>query len=157
VLWGRAVERAADAGDAELPDALDQAVLGTSLASRRPAWWFVANALQWIAGLVALAGALWLLFLYVLGLLAIPRPETPAMGVVPVPTIMLIAGALLGLLLAVLARWLAMVGARRRRSVIANRLRKSIATVTDERIVAPISAVLERHRATREQLDRAGR
>ena len=157
VRWGQAVEDAAAAGDEELPDALDQAVLGTSLAARRPAWWFVANALQWLAGIVAIVGALWLLFLYVLGLLAIPRPETPAMGVVPVPTLLLIGGVLLGLLLAVLARWLALMGARRRRSAVASRLRKSIAAVTDARIVAPVSAVLERHRATREQLDRAGR
>ncbi|MFC0681162.1 GTPase [Lysobacter korlensis] len=157
VRWGRAVDDAAEAGDETLADALDQAVLGTSLAARRPGWWFAANALQWLFGVVAVLGALWLLLLYVLSLLAIPPPETPLVGVVPVPTLMLIAGVLLGVLFALLARWLALIGARRRSSRIEGRLRKAIAAVTDERIVAPISAVLARHRTTREQLDRAGR
>jgi GTP-binding protein EngB required for normal cell division len=155
VRWGQAVEDTAEQGNEALPDALDQAVLGTSLAARRPGWWFVANFFQWIFGIVAVLGLAWLGFLYVLGLLALPQPETPYMGVVPVPLLMLIAGVLLGMVFAGLARLLARIGARRRKRMITARLRTSIAAVTDERIVVPIAEVLERHRATREHLERA--
>ncbi|WP_210509256.1 GTPase family protein [Naasia sp. SYSU D00057] len=155
--WAEAVEDAATRDTEGLSDALDQAVLHTSLRFRRPGWWLVANVLQWILGLVAVLGALWLLGLYVLGLLALPEPETPTVGVVPVPTLMLIGGALLGMVFAGLARWWARVGARRRRAVVAGRLRKSIAEVTEARILAPIAAVLQRHGRTREHLDHARR
>jgi hypothetical protein len=38
---------------------------------------------------------------------------------------------------------------------MAARLRSSVSAVTEARIVAPVAAVLERHRSTREGLDRA--
>jgi GTP-binding protein EngB required for normal cell division len=155
--WARAVERTVEAGSDELPDALDQAVLATPLRFRRPLWWSVANVFHWLLGLAAVVGALWLGGLHVLGLLALPRPETPAVGVVPVPLLLLVGGALLGMLLAGLARWLARLGARRRTGVAADRLRASIAEVTAARVVRPVAAALDRHRATREQLDRAAR
>jgi hypothetical protein len=59
------------------------------------------------------------------------------------------------LLLGVLSRWWARVGARRRTAVIGKRLTEAVAKVADERIVVPVDAVLDRHRQTREQLDRA--
>jgi hypothetical protein len=117
----------------------------------------VANVFHWLLGLAAVVGALWLGGLHVLGLLALPRPETPTVGVVPVPLLLLVGGALLGMLLAGLARWLARLGARRRTGVAADRLRASIAEVTAARVVRPVAAALDRHRATREQLDRAAR
>jgi GTP-binding protein EngB required for normal cell division len=154
--WKLAAEEAVSDGIETLPDTLDQAVLGTSLRARTPVWWAVADVFQWVLGLVALGGALWLAGLYVLGLLALPRPETPSVGVVPVPLLMLVGGAVLGMLLAGLARWWARVGARHRRALMAGRLRKSVSQVTQERIVAPIAGVLDRHRSARENLDRAG-
>lgn len=157
VPWAEEVEEAAARESHALPDALDQAVLRTSLQVRRPRWWSVANFFQWLFGLAAIAGLLWLLGLYVLGLLAIPRPETPVMGVVPVPLLLIATGLMLGLALAGLARWWASIGARRRRSVVEGRLRKSVAETVEERIVEPITDVLGRHRSTREGLDRAGR
>ena len=156
VPWVEALNKAAGRGSGELPDALDQAVLRTSLQARRPVWWSLANFFQWLFGLAAIAGLLWLLGLYVLGLLAIPRPETPSVGVVPVPVLLIAVGLLLGIAIAGLARWWASIGARRRRAVIAGRLRTSIAATVEERIVTPVTEVLDRHRRTREGLDRAG-
>ncbi|THG28529.1 GTPase [Naasia lichenicola] len=154
--WVEEMEAAARSGDA-LPDALDQAVVRTSVTARRPIWWSVAGVLQGIFAAAAIAGGLWLLGLYLWGLLALPRPETPMMGVVPVPLLLVAAGLLLGIVTAGLARWWAKIGARRRRAVMAGRLRTSIAEVTDEEIVDPMAEVLARHRSTRENLARAGR
>ena len=50
------------------------------------------------------------LYLAVLGLLALPKPETPSVGVVPWPLLLLLSGAVLGMLFAGLARWWARRG-----------------------------------------------
>ncbi|MEP7332316.1 MAG: GTPase [Terracoccus sp.] len=155
VRWAGAVEDAVDQGEGALHDALDGAVLGTSLRARRPAWWLLTNLVQWTLGLVAVAGLVWLAVLWGIGLAQLPRPDTPSFGILPVPLVLLMGGLLLGLGLGALCRWWARVGARRRRATIARRLASSIATVGDERVAAPVGEVLSRHRETRRQLDRA--
>ncbi|HET8988571.1 MAG TPA: GTPase [Humibacillus sp.] len=157
VRWQQSVEDAVDSADGGLADALDQAMLTTSLRGRRPIWWLVVNIMQWALGLVAIAGLVWLAVLWVVGLLALPRPETPAVGILPVPLLMLVGGMLLGLGLGVLSRWWARIGARRRRSVVSGRLTSSVAGVADERILIPVDEVLTRHRETRQHLDIAAR
>lgn len=154
VLWAEAVEEAVAHGDGSLADALDQAVVGTSLRARRPAWWLLVNVIQWVLGLTAALGAIWLAVLWVLGLLQFPAPETPVVGVVPVPVLMLGGGLLLGVLLGLLSRWWAKVGARRRKAVVGKRLFEAVAHVADERLLIPIDEVLDRHRQTRDHLDR---
>lgn len=153
--WAQAVEDSVSRDDGMLADALDQAVMHTPLRARRPIWWFVLNVLQWILGFVAVGGLVWLVVLYVMGFMQLPEPETPSVGILPVPLLMFAGGLLLGLGLSALARWWAKVGARRRRGVVARRLETSVAEVTDTRILAPVAAVLGRHAETREHLDEA--
>ncbi len=64
-------------------------------------------------------------------------------------------GLLGGLLLALVSRWLARVGGRRRGRVMDARLRASIDGVAQAEIVQPVERVLERHAATRLALSRA--
>ena len=87
--------------------------------------------------------------------LQLPLPAAPTQGVVPWPVLLLVGGLVLGLALAGLARWFAKRGARRRRATVDKRLRQAIGVVADERILAPVDEVLERHQATREALARA--
>ncbi len=153
--WAQAVEDTVARDEGSLADALDQAVMHTPLRARRPLWWFVVNILQWILGLVAIGGLAWLVVLYVMGFMQLPEPETPVVGVLPVPLVMLVGGLLLGLGLGAVSRWWAKAGARRRRAMIARRLETSVAEVTDARILAPVAEVLGRHAETREHLDEA--
>ncbi|MBB2986962.1 GTPase [Terracoccus luteus] len=155
VRWAQAVEDSVGTQDPPIADALDQAVLGTSLRARRPVWWLLVDGLQWVLGLAAVAGLLWLAALWVVGLLALPRPDLPSVGVVPVPALMLVGGVLLGLLVGAVSRAAARVGARRRRAVVGRRLDEAVARVGDEHVVAPVARVLDRHRETRERLDEA--
>ncbi|KRF39361.1 GTPase [Terrabacter sp. Soil810] len=155
VRWTQAVEDAVVGGDGTLSDSLDRAVIGTSLRARRPVWWFVVNILQWVLGLVALAGLVWYAVLWVFALLQLPRPETPAVGILPLPLVMLVVGVLLGIGLGILSRWWARVGARHRRTVVGKRLTESVAAVADEHILIPVDEVLLRHRETREHLEAA--
>ncbi len=155
--WADAVERAAAPADGSLGDALDQAVVGTSLLAREPIWWRVVRLVQLLLALSAVSGFLWLALYVVLGWLQLDTVvgSPPSWGVIPVPVLLLFGGILLGLLLALLSRALARSGARRRGRVMDARLRESVAGAADERILAPVRRVLDRHAATRVALTRA--
>lgn len=155
--WAEAVERAATPSGGSLGDALDQAVVGTSLHARVPVWWRVVGGAQLLLAATALAGLGWLALYVVLGFLQLDLVvgEPPTWGVVPVPLVLLAVGLGGGLLLALLSRWFARIGARRRGRVMDRRLRGSIETVARDHIVLPVERVLERHAATRTALSRA--
>ena len=155
--WGDAVDDAATPPGHSMSDALDQAVIHTSLRSRTPVWWRVVGVIQILLALAVLSGALWFVVLWVLGWLQFPSIETPMWGPLPWPFVLLFGGVVAGLLLALVSRFLAGIGARRRGAVINGRLRDSISVVADERILAPVSAILERHRETREHLEAAAK
>ncbi len=153
--WAQAVADAAAPGDEALGDALDQAILHTPLRSRTPAWWTLVGVLQWIFGAAVVAGVLWLTALAVVAWLQLPPLPTPTLGVLPWPFIVLALGVLLGLITAAVSRVSARVGARRRAARAERRLQEAISGVAEERIVAPVTAVLARHRRVRTLLDQA--
>ncbi|MFC7489329.1 MULTISPECIES: YfjP family GTPase [unclassified Knoellia] len=155
--WADAIDVAAAPPGHAMSDALDQAVIHTSLRSRTPVWWRVVGFVQILLALAALAGALWFVVLWVLGWLQFPSIETPMWGPLPWPFVLLFGGIAAGLLLALVSRFLAGIGARRRGAVINKRLRDSISVVADERVLSPVTAVLERHRQTRQHIDTAAK
>ncbi|SKC78074.1 dynamin family protein [Krasilnikoviella flava] len=147
VLVARA--RAQDAID-RLPGDLDQAVVGTQLeAARRPRWWAVAGAVQWLLLAVAVAGLLWLGAAAVVEYFRLPPLILPVVTVdltasgggvlqVPWPTLLALGGLALGLLLALVARVLTAWGARRRASRVRRRLRESVSGVADRLVRVPV-------------------
>ena len=154
--WQQSVRAAAHGRSADVRDALDQAVVGTDLGTdRTPVWWRLAGALQWVLALAAVVGAGWLLLLGVGSYLRLPDPPTPDVGGVAVPTLLLLGGVALGLLLAVVGRAAASGGAVMRRKRAESRLRSAIDKVADELMLAPLEAELERHHRAREALERA--
>ena len=155
--WSQSVADAATPPGDDLGDALDVAVTRTPLRTRKPLWWAFFNLLQWLLALAVVLGLLWLAVLAGMAWLRLPEPGTPRVGILPVPTLMLLGGLVLGLAFSALARPLARIGARRRRAVIARRLRDSVGVVARGLIVAPVQSVLDRHRTTRERLDAAAR
>jgi hypothetical protein len=142
--WPRLVRDAAIARDAELADRLDGAVSGADLHVSRPRWWSVASLVQQALLLAVLAGGLWLLVLAVLGYLrvddVVPLPEAYD---IPVPTWLLVGGALAGIALAFAARLANGFGARRRARAAARSLRARVAEVGQELVVAPVDAELD--------------
>jgi GTP-binding protein EngB required for normal cell division len=141
--WPGVVRRSSAAATADLPDLLDRTVAGTDLGiGRQPRWWMLAGFLQAVLAVAAVAGLLWLLGLLALDWLRFPEPPLPYVGRVPLPTLLLIGGALGGLLLALLARRLAAAGARRRARVARRRVRDRVERVAEERVLAPIEAEL---------------
>jgi GTP-binding protein EngB required for normal cell division len=171
--WVLAARSRGQAGIDKLPDALDQAVATTRVeASRRPMWWSLVNTVQWtlIAGVVA--GLLWLLGLFGFAYLQLPPPPTPVLtlptwsgeGIVfpgapesgaggelgvdpfriPWPTLMVLGGLALGLLLALVCRVFGALGARRRAIGARRRLRQSVGAVADELVRTPVGDELAR-------------
>ena len=155
VLWAEAVSDAAAPTDDRLYERLDRVVVTTPLRGNPPVWWQVTGWLQWLFGLMTVVGLAWLVALAVVAWLQLPPIDTPKVGPFPLPTLLLVAGLLVGLLAAGLARAAARVGARRRRTLVGKRLRIAIADVADDQLVQPVRGVLDRHRDTREQLEAA--
>ena len=143
--WRASIRRAARSSADVLPDALDQAVAHTDLGSNRKSWWWpVVGLLQWVALAAALAGALWLLGLAVLGYLQFEVPPAPRVEGFPVPTLMLVAGVLLGVLLALLSAAVARAVAGSRTAKARRRLRASVDEVAQTQVVAPVADEVER-------------
>ncbi len=155
VLWAEAVSDAAAPTDDRLYERLDRVVVTTPLRGNPPVWWQLMGWLQWVLGLAAVVGLVWLVVLGVIGWLKLPEIDTPKVGPFPLPTLLLVGGLVLGGLGAWLARVLARVGARRRRELVGTRLRTAIADVATDQLVVPVREVLDRHRETRESLDTA--
>jgi len=155
-MWADAATDAATPPRDDLADALDQAVLGTSLRKRAPLWWNVFGILQRVLLIAAVAGFIWLVVLAVLDWLQL-HVDAPGIGRLAYPFLLLAGGLLLGFLLSLVARPIGRLGGRRRKAFVADRLREAVAQVARDRLVAPVQDVLNRHRMTREHLETARR
>jgi GTP-binding protein EngB required for normal cell division len=154
--WPRLVREAATAQDEDTADRLDRAVAGADLHVSRPRWWRVAGLLQRLLAVAVLVGMLWLLGLAVLGYLRvddlIPVPE---LRDVPIPTWLLLGGALAGILLAFVARLANGAGARRRSRAAGRSLRTRVEDVARELVLEPVESELDVHARLRAALETA--
>jgi hypothetical protein len=154
--WATAVRRASTSRLEELGDRLDAALGATDLgASRIPLWAGAVRALQWLLILAALGGGAWLGVLAVMGYLQLPAPETPGWRGIPLPTLMLLGGVLLGVVLALVCRLLVAWTARRRARSADHRLRRAISEVSEELVVQPVQGVLTAYAEVRAGLETA--
>ncbi|TNM67634.1 hypothetical protein FHN55_09325 [Streptomyces sp. NP160] len=164
--WGDAVRAASGPVSDDLADSLDQAVQTVPLATPAPRWWGAVESLQLLLALCAVVGALWLAALGVIGYLQLPAPPLPRVGppagsgyeqwAVPLPTLLLVGGVLLGWLLAALSRSLVRRRAERLRRRVREQLREVVARTAQERLLAAVAAVVARHHEVREALAAAG-
>ena len=108
-------------------------------AWKRPAWWSVANVLQWVTALTALIGGLWLAAIHVLeDYLLIISIDVPRWGRVPWPTILLLGGLLIGLVLAWVGTFLARLQARHHSRRISDHLRRATDEVIGAELIEPL-------------------
>lgn len=150
--WRSYIRAGATDAATTLPDELDQAVVRTELDGRQDPFWFrLIGVLQWLVFAVFLTGALWLGVYALLGYLRIDAPWVPQIGPVPAepplpafpaipwPTALLIGGAVLGILVALLSGLGARLGARRRSARTRAALRRSIAETARRTVLAPVT------------------
>jgi hypothetical protein len=100
------------------------------------------------------AGLLWLLGLFLLEWFQIPVPPPPYVEgfPLPVPTLLVLAGVVLGIFTALTGRVLAGFGARMRERSVRRRLRESVAEAARRTVVDPVRAELEAFAAFRRAL-----
>ncbi len=154
--WAESVRRASVSRLPDLNDRLDSALAATDLdAGRVPVWAGLVRVLQWLLLLAAIAGAVWLGVLATDRYLGVSEPSTPDVGGFPVPTVMLLGGVVLGIVLSLLCRVLVSATARSRARSADRRLRSAIAEVADDLVVAPVRAELAAYDEVREGLGRA--
>lgn len=147
--WANAVHNNVSRSEDDLVAALDRSVSEVDLELAPPPWWWLATVMQYLLGLASAIGAVWLLLLGVAAVLDSDFVETdPVLGL-PAPVLMLISGLLGGAGLTAISAWLLVIGARRRRLSAQERLNNAVRLVVDERVMAPIRAVLDQHRLTR--------
>ena len=155
--WPTLARAAATRAEDTVADRLDRAVATADLHVRPPRWWRLAGFLQLVLAAGALVGALWLVALALLGFVqledAVPLPEVAGL---PLPTLLLAAGAIAGLLLGFVASSLNAAGARRRARAAHRSLEERVAQVAEELVLAPIEAELVSHDRLRTALDAAG-
>lgn len=151
--WAAAVRRSSTSRLTELQDRLDRAVGGVDLGvARTPFWTRLVRGVQWLLLLAAVVGAVWLGALAVMSYLKLDEPTTPDAAGFPVPTLLLVGGVVLGLVLAALCRVLVGRSARRRARRAEARLRRAVDDVADELVLAPLTAEIEAYRVTIEGL-----
>lgn len=154
--WVEAIRRASVARLPELNDRLDRALGDTDLgATEIPGWAGAVRLLQWVLIVVALAGGVWLAVLAAMGYLDLPEVTTPKVIGLPLPTLMLLGGVLLGLLLALVCRGLVSMTARSRATDADKRLREAVRKVSDELVVKPVETELQAYTTVRNGLAKA--
>jgi hypothetical protein len=147
--WAAAVRRASVSRFDDLNDALDHAVLDTDLGvGRTRLSWRLVRGLQWLLLGSALAGGVWLAVLAVMSYLRLPEPTTATWWEVPVPTLLLAIGVIVGVVLGLVSRYVVSWSARSKARGVNRRLRSSIEEVTDRLVVEPIDTEVEAYRGT---------
>lgn len=155
--WRERLRAAADPDDADLLDALDRAVGSAGIAEDRPGWWRPVNAVQWLLALVAVAGALWLLTAFLFNWWNLPTPPMYRWHGWPTPLLMLVGGAMAGLLVSLVAGWLVSAGAARERRRVHRELADRTRGVGEDHLIVPVNAEIERMRRLRATVARLGK
>ena len=130
----------------DLSDPLDAAMSNVALPVAPARWWTIAGAMQRLLTLAMVIGMLWLGVLFVLSWFRVPDPPTPKIGAFPLPTLLAIGGALLGLLVATVGRRVASVGARRRQGKARETINNEVGRVVDAAVIGPTNSSLARLR-----------
>lgn len=151
--WREQLRSTAQAASGPLADGLDQAIAGTDLRwGRRSWWWPLVGVLQWILFAAAVAGLAWLGVLAALGFLQIPAPATPLVEGFPLPTLLALGGAVLGIAVSILAAVAARISAGSRGRRARRRLLAAVAEVAARDVVAPVDAEIDRYNGFRKAI-----
>ena len=154
--WKRSMKEAALSREAELPELLERDMVRIDYGlGRTRAPWVIFNALQWIALLSALVGVAWLTLISGLAYLQIQLPPapTPEGSPVPLPTLLLLLGVLLGIASAGVGRLLTAMGSRYYARKLKGRLHAGVEKAVQSCVVAPVQLEAKRLNAYRKALD----
>ncbi len=154
--WKRSMKEAALSREAELPELLERDMMRIDYGlGRTRAPWVIFNTLQWIALLSALVGVGWLTLISGMAYLQIQLPPAPTTegSPVPLPTLLLLLGILLGIASAGVGRLLTAMGSRYYARKLRGRLQTGVEKAVQSCVVAPVQLEAKRLNAYRKALD----
>lgn len=154
--WKRSMKEAALSREAGLPELLERDMTRIDYGlGRTRAPWVIFNTLQWIALLSALVGVGWLTLISGMAYLQIQLPPapTPEGSPVPLPTLLLLLGILLGIASAGVGRLLTAMGSRYYARKLRGRLQTGVEKAVQSCVVAPVQLEAKRLNAYRKALD----
>ena len=143
--WRRDVVTASEEHAGELARQSSTLVSAVDLGRKNPAWWAIARGFQMIMGAVALAGLVWLIVLWVAAAFHVQFPDPPMVGPVGLPTVLLVVGLAMGVLGALVSRWLLGRGARRTSERVERAVGRELSKAAESQILAQLIADIERY------------
>lgn len=146
-VWQERIETTAHSQMGTLVTVLQRGIARTDLGlGVAPRWWALSRAVQSLMWVIAAAGALWLAGAYfVQDYLFIPI-DFPRWGKVPIPTVLLGGGMIASACVAMIAAICRHFAAKHHRRFAARALSRTISSVVDQHIVAPLREEDQRQR-----------
>lgn len=145
--WARAVHSELRTQYVGVLAGVDALASQTDLERRKPIWWIGIQVLQYLLLTVSLVGGLWLLGLILGDLLQFQLPDPPAVGIVPVPTALLILGILASWIVDLLCRIAINIGAKQVRRKVISRMSAQLDEQLQQDFVKPTDdALVSYHR-----------
>lgn len=142
--WRRTVLDDANANAQTLLDECDAMIATADLGqTSKPAWWIVVNLLQWLGTLATIVGLVWLVLLHAVDWLKIRLSEPFMVGAFPLPSLLLVCGIVLCLVLWAVSALLVNRGGARLRGRLSEDLSKRIASRAEEGLLVPIQDALK--------------
>lgn len=142
--WASAIADRTEEISQELPSVLDQAAARTKLPAQPSKGWNVLAVFQWLALLAALVGVMWYLVVaFVPGVLTplLGGDLVPEVEGWPIPTLLILAGLLTGILIGLLTTVFGgIIGARVKRKT-RQALTKEVAATSQTAVVEPLQRI----------------
>lgn len=137
--WANAAQQRITSATSQLAGTLDQAIVHTDLdAQRRPVWWRALNIWQWTLFAVLVAGLAWLAVLAGFSYFKLPQPPTPQWRQIPWPTLLVLIGAVLGVMTSLVAGIINRLSARSSARRVRRRLKTAVDATAQTLIHEPV-------------------
>lgn len=156
--WHEPIRDDVSSNVASLDSAVDSAIAATPLGVERSSWWWpVIKFVQWVALLAALAGALWLAAYPVAGYFQFDLPEAPRIDGIAVPTLVLVIGVLLGVVLGIGCSFVNRIVAKVKRRKALKNIQRSVSGLVRTAIVDPVDQYLNIYNSYAELISSAAK
>ncbi|UXN31269.1 GTPase [Glutamicibacter sp. M10] len=156
--WHEPIRDDVSANVTSLDSAVDSAIAATPLGVERSSWWWpVIKFVQWVALLAALAGALWLAAYPVAGYFQFDLPEAPRIEGIAVPTLVLVIGVLLGVVLGIGCSFVNRIVAKVKGRKALKNIQRSVSGLVRTAIVDPVDQYLNIYNSYAELISSAAK
>ena len=143
--WADSVRAASLSNRKDLPDDIDRAVAATDLGVHRgTGWWKLVTVVQWILIVIAVVGAAWWLVDALTAYFQFRVPPVRWRNV-PVPPLIVVGGAVAGIVVSLLCQVGVQVGARAAAHHARSELRANLTEVAWQSVVDPVNVELDHH------------